>query len=540
MVSNSVRPSVSSRSVPLAGQRDPKAHTLRQLVHRMREAIERRDPRADCEIYETHISIVLLAGAFAYKFKKPVDFGFVDFSTLAKRRHFCQREVDFNRRTAPDLYVGVEAVAYRDGLPVFDAKRAPIEYAVKMRRFANDARLDRMVASGAVGVDEVRTFANTVAAFHARAERAGDDERFGSADVVRRQVLDAFGHLEHVDRGADLESQTSRLLDRTVAAMTRRKVGGFVRQCHGDLHLSNVVKLSDRLAAFDCIEFNDELSWIDTCSDVAFMIMDLDMRGEDRMANAFLNRYFDVSGDYSAIELLRGYLVYRTLVRAKVAQLEIESEEDAAARKTLTIRRDRHLALAARYLTPRGTPTLTITHGFSGSGKSYVSDALAIQAGFFHVRSDRERRRLADLTETQTSGSPLAGGLYDVRHTERTYGRLLDIADTVVRAGYSVIVDATFLSCERRQRFRQRADELGVPFRILHCEAPEPLLRERIATRSRSGRDPSEASTAVLAHQLGHHDLLSDAERACVVDVHAIGVGGLSGDMLVRLGGPCR
>ncbi len=518
--------------MPQSAASDDPAQALRALVAELRSELERDDPAADAEIFETHISIVLLAGDCAYKFKKPVDFGFLDFTTLEQRRHYCDREVELNRRTAPELYLGVVAVARSNaGLRVSEAGDA-LEYAVKMRRFDNAARLDRLLEAEQFDEGDARQLATAIATFHARSAVADAGSPYGTPARTRAQILDAFVALR--DRGGidSLEIQTGQLITDLEPAIAARKAAGHVRRCHGDLHLSNIIRHGGDYLPFDCIEFSDDLSWIDTASDIAFLIMDLDNRDRSSLANRFLNRYLELSGDFEACAVLRLYTLYRTLVRAKVGALAEDSEGETAA-----ARRDRHLDLAGRYLAPRTPPALIITHGLSGSGKSTVAAALADAAGYIHVRSDLERRRLAGLAMTARSGSAPGAGLYTPEHNEATYRRLLAIAAGVVTAGLTVIIDATFLEHARRQAFSALATRLEVPFVILDCAAPAAVLRERIVQREREGVDPSEATLAVLERQIETRDPLDTFERGLSIEVSGESVATLLVGAVARHGG---
>ncbi len=456
------------------------------------------------ERFDTHISTVLLAGAYAYKFKKPVDFGFLDFSTLARRRHFCELELALNRRYAPDLYLDVLPVAAGGVL----AGPAPaLEYALRMRRFATDDRLDRALARGSVRSEDITAIAQLLAHTHQRAGSAPIPGDFGAPPLVRSQLLTGLEVL--AGAGADptgLREVLAECCAARVAALEDRVQSGHIRDCHGDLHLTNIVRHGGRWQPFDCIEFSDELRYIDTASDLAFLLMDLDVHEHGIFANQLLNDYLVASGDYGLLSVLDLYLVYRTIVRAKVACLGPADAEQ-------TNRASRHLELAQRYLAVRPAPALYITHGVSGSGKSWIATRIACARGFVHLRSDHERRRLAGLAANAASHSAHDAGLYAAQQTDATYERLAQLAGGILRQGYSVIVDATFLKARQRDRFRELASASGASFAILDCEAPRAVLEARILARAQEGRDPSEATPAVMARQLETRQALSGYER---------------------------
>lgn len=463
-----------------------------------------------CARQATHISEVLLAGAQAYKFKKPRKLGFLDFSTLALRAAACAREVALNRRYAPMLYLDVVRVTGGADGPTLGGDGPLLDHAVWMRRFPDAARLDLQLAAGSLDEADCEALGHVIAALHRSAGAAPAASPFGTPALVRAQMLAGLDDLAGIftDAAAGLARYRA-----AVAAsedlFAARRAEGCVRDCHGDLHLSNLVRLGGSFQAFDCIEFSDELRYIDTLSDLAFLLMDLKFRGAARLARALRNAYLADTGDYRGLPLLPLYEAYRSVVRARVAWLGAPALP-GATREAALERSRAHLALAAALLAPR-TPRLVITHGVSGSGKTWQSRQLALAEDCIHLRSDLERKRLAGLAPLARSGSLAGEGLYTSRLDDSTYDRLHELAALLLRAGFSVIVDATFLQAARRARFRALADALGCEFRILACSATEAELRARIAARHAAGTDASEATQAVLTRQLA---ALSPAERA--------------------------
>lgn len=486
----------------------------------------------DTERFETHISMVLLAGDYAYKFKKPVDFGFLDFSTLERRRHYCERELALNARHAPALYVDVLPVAAG---PTLGGDGPVLEWVLRMRRFVTAERLDIALADGRVDDADLAAIAHALAASHAHAAGAPAAGRHGTPPLVRSQLLAGLEVL--APRLPSLPAFTGALdaaFVAKVAALEDRLQTGHVRDCHGDLHLTNVVRHDGRWQAFDCIEFDDELRYIDTASDLAFLLMDFDVRGRTRDANVLWNAYLAVGGDYGCMAVLDFYLLYRTIVRAKVACLSVQGSDDAADRAA-GARADDHVALARRYLTARGRPALYLTHGVSGSGKSWLARRVAAVCGFVHLRSDVERKRRVGLAPTAASHSTLGGELYATAHTDATYERLLHLADNLLGHGCSVIVDASFLAAARRAPFAALAQRLGVEFVILDCDAPRATLEARIVARQAAGGDASEATLAVLARQLEQREPLDAGARR-----HAIAAGEWDDVRLAKLPGAGR
>ncbi len=487
---------------------------LEQLVGSLQNPLACGHPIEDLEIVETHISIVLLAGPFAYKFKKPVNFGFVDFSTLERRKFFCEEELRLNARLAPELYLAVVAVTGSVATPRLGGLGPAIEYCVKMRRFPRAAQLDRVLARGELTAAHIETLAQSIAKFHARAERAPADTPYGGASEVGKYALENFAQIGNGPPQVDSRAELASLRAWTESELAQhhdlievRKRDGRVRQCHGDLHLTNMVLTEGEIVVYDGIEFNPSLSFIDVMSEIAFLMMDLDLRERPELAWIFLNRYLEETGDYEGLPMLRLYRVYRSLVRAKVASLELQSGTQAVGSLA---RYRRHLALATRYAEPYRAGLILLTHGVSGSGKTMRSAALIPRLGAVRIRSDIERKRLAGLPATGAA----TACIYDAAMSDRTYERLHQLAGIASACGLPVIVDATFLEHARRERFAALAQTLGAPFRILDLRAGEATLRARIERRRAEGRDASEADLAVLDHQLHAREPLTPDEQA--------------------------
>jgi aminoglycoside phosphotransferase family enzyme/predicted kinase len=484
-------------------------------------------PVCGFRVLETHISRVLLTGDYAYKIKKPVDLGFLDFSTLARRHHFCEEELRLNRRLAPQLYLAVLPITGDVRRPRLAGTGPVIEYAVKMREFPQEAQLDRMLRRGELKTEHVTALARRVADFHDGTAVAAADSPFGGAEEVWRPALQNFRQIRpYLDNAGDREALdalqvwSERTHQRLADVWAERKRDGCIRECHGDMHLGNIAWVDGEPLIFDCIEFSDELRWIDVISEAAFVVMDLHDRGRADLAYRFLNDYLQRRGDYGGLRVLRFYLVYRALVRAKIACIRLAQPGLAEAeRDEVRARARRYLELARSFTRPVPTP-LIITHGLSGSGKTTVSDALVESGGAVRVRSDVERKRLFGLAPEVRTGSAVAAGLYSAEAGVRTYERLAGLARTIITAGLPAIVDAAFLQRAQRAQFRALAAELGVPFVIFHCRAAPALLRQRIQRRAAERRDASEADLVVLEHQIaGEEPLMPDeADRVFTID----------------------
>jgi aminoglycoside phosphotransferase family enzyme/predicted kinase len=461
------------------------------------------------ELVETHISWVLLAGASAWKIKKPVTLPFLDYGSLERRHACCRAELTLNRRFAPQLYVAVEPIGGTPDNPCPGAEPA-IEWAVRMHRFDESARLDHVCRRGELTPARVASLARRVADFHAAASAAATGTPYGEPGRVLAPALENFSELFVLlpaaqTRLSALETWTRSEHARLIPEFAARKTAGRVRECHGDLHLGNLVLLDDEIVPFDCIEFSDDLRWIDTASEVAFTYLDLIDHRRPDLAAVFINEWLSWSGDYGAVHVLRYYAVYRALVRAKVAGLRGDP-----------VGAEEYVALAERLSSPPPA-RLTITFGLSGSGKTTAAGTLLVAdpaAATLRLRSDVERKRLFGLAPDAASGSPLDGGIYTADATARTYARLCELARLCLGACWSVVVDAAFLRLAERTLFAALAEDLGVPFTILACEAPKEELLRRLAARR---GDASEATATVLEKQFDWVEPLMDAERKIAI-----------------------
>ncbi len=454
---------------------------------------------SDVQLLETHISWVLLAGEFAYKIKKPIQNSFLDYTTLAARTRYCEAELRLNARFAPELYLDVVPITSDDGVLRIAGSGRLLRWRFRMRRFSADALMSERLAHGLVTTQDVRSLAAHIAHFHLQAEQASPDSRFGSPAEIYQEALDNCRELCAVrlafDSGDDLENIVSEIEQWTIEYFANhqrlfelRRQAGHVRECHGDLHLGNVVWWHGRYVPFDGIEFNDEFRWIDTLSDSAFTAMDLAALGFTGLSHSFFGATLETTGEYSAIQVFKWYMVFRAMVRAKVAALRAKQlgETEAGYFTSLQDLR-RHLDLARQFCSQKpAQPKLWITHGVSGSGKTTGSERVVQQHGAIRVRADCERKRLG-VSEAD---------LYSAATTDRTYEQLAQIAEQLLRSGAHVIVDATFLKKSQRTRFRELARRQNVALSILHFEAnPQPCA-------SVSNNAPDKGSTFPMPTRL--------------------------------------
>jgi len=480
-------------------------------------------PVRSVEHIETHISHVLLAGEYAYKLKKPLDLGFLDFSTLERRRFCCEEELRLNRRLAPQTYLAVVPVTGSVQAPDMGGEGDILEYAVKMRRFDQKS----LLSSRPLDSDLPERIAERVASFHQSIPSVAPERPYGDFDAVLEPMRSNFAQIrsrlagnELLDRLQPLEAWTLRRHLALRVALLQRRARGFVRECHGDMHRGNIALDGDEILIFDGIEFNPSLRWIDTMSELAFLVMDLEEAGEAKQARRLLNRYLELTGDYDGLRVFDFYKLYRAMVRAKVIAIRLD-QPDLDDREVI---RDKdelegYLDLAEEYTRPRYLG-IYLAHGVSASGKSRLCKRLREQLPFIHIRSDIERKRLFGLSENARSNEGRNdAGIYGPDASERTYARLHELVGTILDAGYSPLVDATFLKASQREPFIALAKERGVSCRILDLQAPDAVLRQRILDREKDGQDPSEAGIAVLDRQLAMREPLGYEEQVLAITI---------------------
>lgn len=492
------------------------------MIHALCDAGAYSHQTASIQLIETHISWVLLTGQYAYKIKKPVNFGFLDFSTLEKRQFYCHEELRLNQRLAANWYLDVVPITGEAGHPQMAGQGEAIEYAVKMRQFPSVQTLRESAGRAQLGVGEIDQITGIIADFHQVIAKTDGLSPFGGSQEIRywfNENFDGIRHflddkvqlqqLETIQAWGDDEFNNKSLL------MQQRQQQGFIRECHGDLHLGNMTLIDGKVILFDCIEFNPMLRWIDVMSEVAFLMVDLLRFGYADYAYRFLNRYLQETGDYQGLAVLRYYLVYRALVRAKIALLRANQNQDADVFVQIRSEYALFANLAGRFI-QNNKAMLIITHGFSGSGKSTFAGQLAEKIGALQIRSDIERKRLFGYTAQANTGSGVDDGVYTQEASQQTYQHLAGLAKRVLDAGFSAIVDAAFLKTAQRDLFRQLASECQTPFLIIDFQASDETLCRRIGQRQ---QDVSEATVAVLQQQRQSAQALSEEERNISITV---------------------
>lgn len=475
------------------------------------------------QMLETHISYVFLTGRFAYKIKKAVSLGFLDFTQLQQRRFFCEEELRLNRRLAPSLYLAVVPICETPcGLRVGGTGPA-IEYAVKMLQFPQSSLLDHCLAEDRLKPVQVDAISDRVAAFHAEVVRTTFADQYGTADSIHdtiernlqrlRTVFKACKQCRDFDSSCldQLEEWYQQAYRRLKPLLEERKLDGYVRECHGDLHLGNIAWWRDAPQIFDGIEFSRSLRWIDVMNEVAFTTMDFKAHGRCDYAYRFLNRYLENTGDYTGLKLHQLYETDRAVVRAMVACIRATQESDVNHSESVAACR-RYITVAKRCMAPRRR-MLLLMHGLSGSGKTTVSQAVLERIGAIRIRSDVERKRLCGMASAERHRGTIEQGIYDHETTRDTYHHLVQLARQILDADFSVVVDAANLHAWQREIFRSQACAQAVPFLILRCQASEETLCKRLQAREVRNDDVSDAGPMVLRHQLATSDPLSASEK---------------------------
>ncbi len=441
---------------------------------------------------QTHTSWVFLTGRHAYKVKKPVNFGFLDYTDLSARKFFCTEEFRLNCRLSPDIYLEVLPITETRGRLHLGGKGKPIDYCLKMVELPQESIMTEQLRRGHVTYQHIDTIAAIIARFHEHAERGREITRYGSSEIIRLNWDENFAQTMEF-RGTTItypafdliKAAVEKFILRWRTRFRRRREAGYVRKCHGDLHSRNIF-VDDEVHIFDCIEFNPRFSCSDTASEIAFMVMDLDYAGRRDLAGFFVERYVAESGDVGLLRLLDFYKCYRAYVRGKVTSFNlndagISKADKATARKTA----QRYFKLSERYarlLTP--DPRIVVMLGLPGTGKSYIAERLAERIDAYHLMSDSIRKQLAGVPVKMLHRSGTEQGLYTRTLGIKTYRELLRRARMFASAGHRVIVDATFLHPDSRAEARATAKKLGVPLLFVHADCPEKTIKTRMRRRA--------------------------------------------------------
>ncbi|MBD1861596.1 MULTISPECIES: AAA family ATPase [Trichocoleus] len=453
------------------------------------------------QLIQTHVSYVLLTGDYAYKAKKPVNFGFLDFDTLEKRHHFCEEELRLNQRGAAELYIEILPLTQSGDRYTLGGSGAPVEYVIKMRQFPQETLFTNLFDRGELTATRLVELAQELASFHAKAASSDYIRSFGEVDQIRVAIDENYDQTQGYVGGPQTQQQldetrsyTDRLFAEQKTLFDSRIQNGWIRECHGDVHLRNICLWQDKILLFDCIEFNEPFRFVDVMFDVAYIVMDLDARDRTDLSNVFLNAYVEQTGDWEGLQVLPFYLSRQSYVRAKVTSFLLgdpavpEAEKQAAAETAA-----RYYRLAWQYTQPQ-QGRLILMSGLSGSGKSTTARQVAGEIGGIHIRSDAVRKHLGGIPLQQRGGADL----YTPEMTQKTYDRLLKLGTTLAAQGFPVILDAKYDRQALRAEAIAQAQAHQLPLQILYCTAPEAVLHDRLQQRS---NDIADATADLLAQQ---------------------------------------
>jgi uncharacterized protein len=494
----------------------------------LREVLQDRaiypEPTTTVEARETHISLVFLTDRYAYKIKKPVDLGFLDFSTLDQRRFYCEQELTLNRRLSSGVYLEVVALHRHDQYYTFDDHGQVVEYAVKMRRLPEGRSLEALLRQNQVTSGMIEALAQRLATFHADHPVAVSSESYGTLEQVRvdweenfAQTADCIGHTLSEQTYTQIRQAVTAFTTRRAAWFAQRVREGRIRDCHGDLRAEHVYFEPGQMQIIDCIEFNQRFRFIDISSEVAFLAVDLERLGALAMAHRFVAAYIRHSKDVSIYRLLDFYRCYRAYVRGKVTSIRLQAPLPTELRSQLQRRARSYFTLAAHYAERLTRPWLLLMMGLIASGKSTVADGIATALDLNLFSSDRVRKELAGVAPETSQQAAYGAGLYSATTTQRTYDALNDLARQALSRGHSAIIDASFAKRAERQRMAALAQEMKARCCVLECWAPEAALRARLRERERSSASISDAREEILSPFQRDYEPMQTDEGTCWV-----------------------
>ena len=471
------------------------------------------------QLVQTHASLVFLTGEYAYKIKKSVNYGFLNYSTLDKRKYFLNQELKLNRQIAPELYLQILPISSNNGKFALESSENIVEYALKMRQFSQDNLLSNLLKAGKLAQDCFVDLGKIVARFHADAKTNEYISSFGAVDKISAAFVENYqqsqkyiGIVQTDEQFIKTKAYSDRFLALRKNVLINRVQQNKIKECHGDLHLKNICLWDDKIKLFDRIEFNESFRFVDTMYDVAFTVMDLEARDKSEFANAFLNSYFEYSGDWEGAIVLPLYLCRQAYVRAKVNSFLLDDRQVSQ-----TDRQKAHKAAVNYYrqayqYTQSQLGSLILMSGLSGSGKSTVARNIARTKGAIQIRSDAVRKHLAGISLDEAG----TDSIYTPEITQKTYDRLLELGMMLTKEGYTVILDAKYDRVALRQPAIEQTQDLNIPLKIIHCTAPMSVLRERLNRRQ---NDISDATADLIANQQATAEDFTTAERVYLTTV---------------------
>ncbi|WP_013320240.1 AAA family ATPase [Gloeothece verrucosa] len=491
--------------------------TFSQLIEQLKKPEFYPHPVVEpIKVVQTHISAVFLTGDYAYKIKKPVNFGFLDFSTLEKREHFLNQELAMNKPVASEIYLEILPITQEgDQLKLGEGGQA-VEYVLKMRQFPQECLFSSLFEAGKLTESQIQELGKLVAQFHAQTRTDDYIKSFGEIEKIKQafdenyQQTDKYiGIAQTQKQFEETQAYTEKFFAEKGELFKQRREQDKIRESHGDLHLKNICLWNNKIYLFDRIEFNEPFRFVDVMYDVAFAVMDLDARGRKDLGNIFLNTYIEQTGDWEGLQVLPLYQSRQAYVRAKVTSFLLDDPSIEESVKQEAIKAASDYYRQAWEYTQQKSGKLILMSGLSGSGKSTVAQKLAADINAIHLRSDAVRKHLAAIPLSEKGGPEI----YTPEMSQKTYHRLLELGIMLVKAGYPVILDAKYDRREWRAGAIAFAESENIPLEILYCTAPLEILSERLQTRS---GDISDATPDLLASQQTHFEAFSEIEQPYV------------------------
>ncbi len=480
---------------------------LFQLISALQNPEIYSEHPAKVELVQTHISVIFLVGDLVYKIKKPVDFGFLDFTTLEKRKYFCEQEVILNRRLCPEIYLGVVEIRKKDG-KIFIGKEGGevVEYAVLMKKLPAEKMMDHLLAQGKVSPSLIQKLASKIALFHMEAQSGEEISSYGQLQVIRQNIEENFAQTEKyigqslpLNSFQDIKENAYRFLTRRKSLFAQRIKLGMIRDGHGDLHLKHIC-FHDEILIFDCIEFNDRFRYGDVAADIAFLLMDLDYHGYPQLSADLAAYYLRNTKDWPLYLLLNFYKSYRAYVRGKVTSFRLEEKELTAQENEIILKEaQQYFSLAHYYAQRMNEPAIFMVGGLIGTGKSTIARALGNQLNWPILSSDVIRKELAHLTPQTRCLENFQQGIYSPDFSHKTYQALWAKAEQILHAGDSVILDASFNKKKYREMGLELASRCGAKLLFLECLCPEEVIKKRLAQRAGDTEEASDGRWEIFA-----------------------------------------
>lgn len=494
---------------------------LSQLIHTMQKLdFYPHSVTSKIQVIQTHISVVFLTGNYAYKIKKNVNFGFLDYSTLEKRHHFVQQELQINQLIAPDIYLEVLPISQVGDRLILDNNENVIEYVLKMAEFPQSSLLTNLLEKGELKDFHLRELGEAVANFHQQTNTNEYIKSFGTIEVIKKSIDDNYqatqkyiGIAQNLEHYQQTRQFTDKFLIEKQAIFETRCLKDKIRECHGDLHLNNICYWQNKIQLFDRIEFNESFRFVDVMYDIAFTIMDLDVRKRQDLSNIFLNTYLEKTGDWKGLQVLNFYLCRQAYVRAKVTSMLLDDPNiDNFDKENAQQTAKNYYNLAWQY-TQDSQGKMVVMSGLSGSGKSTVANYIAPKINAIHLRSDAIRKHLAGIPLNQAGDN----SLYTAEMNQKTYQSLLDLAIVLVNQGFSVILDAKYDRFHWRSPVIETAEKMGISLKILYCQASLETLQTRLKERQ---NDISDATSDLIWQQQANTDTFNEKEQPYIISMN--------------------